>query len=174
MAKKKIEDCMTSELLFHALKTPDKDESNAFMEAYNRRQALLELTPLQKSDMYLHDEQAVLDGSCYIDIDTLLASAPDGNLSSALIVYPTLSELVKHANTAVSISIDVDMWLTSKPWDTICENALYHSSCMAARILRNVLNFNIGLAPKQISAYISQEFNILRRLYYHFPDKSAA
>lgn len=174
MTRKKIEDCMTSELLFHALKTPCIDRSNSFMEEYNHRQNLLGLTPQQKRAMYLHDEKAILDGSSYIDVHTPLAATPDGFRTTNFIIAPTLSELVKYANAAVLSGICDDVLFMGKPWDIACQNALYRSDCMEARVLRNVLNFDVELTVKQVGAFICQEFSPLKRLYYHIPDEKAA
>ena len=118
------------------------------MEEYNHRQNLLGLTPQQKRAMYLHDEKAILDGSSYIDVHTPLAATPDGFRTTNLFM--------------------------GKPWDIACQNALYRSDCMAARVLRNVLNFDVELTVKQVGAFICQEFSPLKRLYYHIPDEKAA
>lgn len=172
--KKKIEDCMTSELLFHALKTSNNDKSENFMQEYNCRLNLLGMTPQQKRAMYLHDEKAILDGSSYIDLHTPLAATRDNFRSSTFIIAPTLSELVKYANAAIYAGITDDVLFLDKPWDIACQDAIYNASCMAARVLRNVLNFDIELTVKQINTFINEEFRLLRRLYYHLPDGRVA
>lgn len=171
---KKIEDCMTSELLFHALKTSDIDKSSSFMEAYNHRLNLLGMTPQQKKAMYLHDEKAILDGSSYIDLDIPLATVPDGFRPSTFIIAPTLSELVKYANATISMDITYESLLLGNPWNTTYQNAISTSTCMSARVLRNVLNFDVELNANQTSAFIRQEFSILQRLYYHIPEERVA
>lgn len=174
MTRKKIEDCMTSELLFHAFQTSDRDKSDDFMKEYNLRLNLLDMTPQQKRAMYLHDEKAILDGSSYIDSSTPLAATRDGFRPATFIIAPTLSELVKYANAAVATSISDYAFFLDEPWEIACQNAIYKSGCMPARVLRNVLNFDIELTVKQINTFIHEEFRLLRRLYYHLPEREAA
>lgn len=174
MTRKKIEDCMTSELLFHALKTPDASKSDIFMEEYNRRLNLLGMTPQQKKAMYLHDENAILDGSSYIDLHTPLAAIHDDFRPSTFIIAPTLSELVKYANATISASVTNYILFIGEPWDIAYRDAIYKADSMSARVLRNVLNFDIELTINQVNAFIREEFRILWRLYYHLPERNIA
>lgn len=172
--KKEIRDCMTSELLFQAMKG-SIDEKATFLSEYERRLKMMRLTYEQIAKFREADERAITKG-CYIKLDTLLGKEPlikaGMNVNSIQVQNCTFSELVYLTDEANAVYVRDHHWLPAETWGLVCKHALSVGICQAAWENRNRMK-EIGLTEEQENIFVRNECQITKRLRWHYSEDMA-
>ena len=172
--KKEIRDCMTSELLFQAMKG-SSDEKATFLSEYERRLKMMRLTDEQIAKFREADERAITNG-CYIKLDTLLGKEPlikaGMNVDSIKMENCTFSELVYLTDDANATHARDHHWLPTETWELVCKHALSVGICQAAWENRNRMK-EIGLTEEQENVFVRNECQITKRLRWHYSEDMA-
>ena len=174
--KKELQDCMTSELLFQAMKVAISDsERSSFLAEYERRLKMMDLTDEQIVKFREADETSINNG-CYIKPETLLVTKPfieaNMNVDSIKVENCTFSELVYLTDDANSAFIRDHHWLPKEAWHLVCQHALNFGTCKSAIMLHNRME-SIGLTEEQIGIFIRNECQIAKRLRWHYSNDMA-
>lgn len=174
--KKELQDCMTSELLFQAMKTDASDSDRATLLAeYERRLKMMGLTDEQVVKFREADETAINNG-CYIKADVLLATKPfiEASMSADSIKMEncTFSELVYLTDDSNSAYIRDHHWLPAKAFELVCQHALNVGICKSAWEVRNRMK-SIGLTEEQEGIFVRNECQIAKRLRWHYSEDIA-
>lgn len=174
--KKELQDCMTSELLFQAMKANiDDSDKELFLAEYERRLRMMELTDEQIIKFRELDENAINRG-CYIKKDVLLATEPliktgmDEN--SIKLENCTFSELVYLTDDANAAYVRDHYWLPEKTWDLVCQHALSFGISKAAWETRNRMK-SIELKIENENIFVRNECKITKRLRWYYSEELA-
>lgn len=174
---KALQDCMTSELLFQALKGIDitASEKVSFLAEYERRLKMMGLTDEQIIKFREADENSINNG-CYIKADVLLATKPfieaTMNADSIKLEKCTFSELVYLTDDANSAYIRDHHWLPAEAWNLVCQHAIGFGICKSAWETRNRMK-SIGLTEEQEGIFVRNECQIAKRLRWHYSEDIA-
>lgn len=168
---KKVQDCMTSELLFEALKS-DSDKSIYICE-YERRLKLMGLTDEQIVKFRESDEISIENG-CYIKSNVLLAESPFiyADMNPVDLKKCTFSELVYLTDSANFAHDNNRYSFPEKVLRIICQNTIYSGVSNSDSELRARMK-SIGISKKQIDFFIFNECQIANRLQWHYSQKMA-
>lgn len=174
--KKELQDYMTSELLFQAMKTDASDSDIATLLAeYERRLKMMGLTDEQVVKFREADETAINNG-CYIKPDVLLATAPfiEASMSADSIKMEncTFSELVYLTDDANSAYVRNHHWLSAEAWNLVCQHAINCGICKSAWENRNRMK-SIGLTEDQEGIFVINESQIAKRLRWRYSEDIA-
>lgn len=173
---KKLQDCMTSELLFQSMQTDTSTpEKESFIAEYERRLRMMGLTDEQTAEFRKADELAINNG-CYIKSDVLLSTEPfikeNMDTESIKMENCTFSELIYLTDDANSAYIRDHHWLPAKAWALVCEHALNSGTCKAAYENRNRMK-GIGLTEEQEGIFVKNECKIAQRLRWGYTEELA-
>lgn len=163
--KKKPKDCMTSELLHHALKG-DPSNKDFYLSEYEKRLKALDLTDKQIKKFRELDETAINNG-CYIKLEAQLAAnpfiQPTMNKKSINVDNCTMSELVYLTIDSNKAFTENEHWNTTPAWELVCQHTIYSCKHESTYKLKYVLQ-SIGLTLDQINQFVSNESSIVQRL----------
>ena len=164
--KKELQDCMTSELLFQAMKANcDEEEEKAYIDEYERRLRMMGLTDQQIAEFRQSDEAAISNG-CYMFKEILLASKPmimnSSTLDSIKLENCTFSELVYLTDDANAAVVRDHEWLPQEAWYLVCEHALCGNA--KAEYERQNRMEEIGITKEQGNIFVKNECKIALRL----------
>ena len=167
MFKKDITNCMTSELLYEALKAnANYAEKHAFIEEYKRRLKIMGLTNEQMVEFRKMDEVAINNG-CYINLFELFAKQPfikpDMTENSINLRNCTFSELVYLTDDANADYASSSTDFHQSAWQLICKHALEYGICLSAFEVHQRMK-SIGISLMQESIFIGNECLIVQRL----------
>lgn len=167
--KKELHDCMTSELLFQAMKAEHTSytEKVTLIAEYNRRLKVMGLTDEQIKKFRDVDETAINKG-CYINPDVLLATEPfikaGMNVSSIKMENCTFSELVFLTDESTCFFDGPKRHLPNETWQLICLNALQNGIGKSAKETYARMK-TIGLTKTQKRIFIKNEILITNSLH---------
>ncbi len=172
--KKELRDCMTSELLFQALKD-STSKKDIYIAEYERRLKIMGLSD-DLINKFKKADETVINNGCYMKLDTLLASVPfiefNMDKNSIKVENCTFSELVYLTDDANSAYIRDHHILSPKTWELVCQHAFGFEICKAAFENRNRMKA-IGLTLEQEGIFVKNECQIAKKLRWHYSDEFA-
>lgn len=173
---KKLNDYMTSELLFQAMKIRGEDsERNTFISEYERRLKMMGLKDEQIARFRRYDETAIKNGCC-IEPNILLATKSlieKGIKETIKVENCTFSELVYLTEDSDFIYVHHKNCLSEEACNLIRQHALYFGMCKSAVELRDRMRY-LGITEDQESIFIKNELKIIKKMArHHFMIKEA-
>lgn len=164
--KKELKDCMTSELLFQAMKENcNEEEKKSYIDEYEKRLRMMELSDEQIAGFRQLDETAINNG-CYMLKEILLTSKPmitsSSTLDSIKLENCTLSELVYLTDDANAAAVRDHEWLPKEAWALVCEYALRGKA--KAEYERQERMEKMGITKEQGNIFVRNECKIAQRI----------
>ena len=166
---KKIEDCLTSELLFQAIRGDIKSKDKLlYVREYGQRLRKMGLSSQQIIDFCNLDTEAIKNG-CYMDEYTLLASkpfiTPGMTEDSIKLDNCTFSELVYLTDEANLAYIQDYYLLPRETWELVTKHCIREGSKAASKeMIRRLKSIDVTKAQKEI--FIETDERIIHKVKY--------
>lgn len=173
--KKDIRNCMTSELLFQAIKdTCSEDNQKEYIAEYERRLRIMGLSDVQIAEFRKLDEDAIKKG-CYMFKEFLLTAKPmimyESKEDSIKLENCTFSELVYLTDDANAANTYNHEWFSKDAWKMVKKYS--SSGNFEAEHERKKRMDQIGISEEQGNIFVKNECMIIERTRWRYAKKLA-